>query len=71
MSVIKVPETDSVEWRCAACGEDLVRKPVELEYLNSQFNVELPVCARCNMVLIPESLALGKMHQVEQLLEDK
>jgi hypothetical protein len=28
-------------------------------------------CARCHRVLIPEALALGRMHQVEQLLEDK
>ncbi|WP_018123344.1 DVU_1557 family redox protein [Desulfovibrio oxyclinae] len=71
MSVIKVPEIDSVDWSCAACGEELVRRPVELEYLDSQFTVELPVCPQCNMVLIPKALALGKMHQVEQLLEDK
>jgi hypothetical protein len=45
--------------------------PVELEYLGSLFNVELPACPGCGMVLIPESLALGKMNQVEHLLEDK
>jgi hypothetical protein len=33
--------------------------------------VELPTCPKCGYVLIPEQLALGKMHQVEQLLEDK
>jgi hypothetical protein len=49
----------------------MVMKPVELTYLNSQFNVELPTCPKCGYVLIPEQLALGKMHQVEQLLEDK
>lgn len=69
--VIKVLEADSVEWECAACGEALVGKPVELEYLDSLFNVELPVCPKCNMVLIPENLAMGKMLEVEQLLEDK
>ncbi|MBG0789883.1 MAG: DNA-binding protein [Desulfovibrionaceae bacterium] len=71
MSVIKVPEADAAGWRCAACGEELVPRAVELEYLDSVFNVELPACPRCGMVFIPESLALGKMNQVERLLEDK
>jgi len=71
MSVIKVPEADAAGWRCAACDEPLVMRPVELEYLDSLFNVELPACPRCHHVLIPEALALGKMHQVERLLEDK
>ena len=71
MSVIKVPEADAAGWRCAACDVDLVYKAVELEYLDSLFNVELPVCPRCNMVFISETLAGGKMSQVEHLLEDK
>ncbi|AMK12082.1 DVU_1557 family redox protein [Pseudodesulfovibrio indicus] len=71
MSVIKVPEADAAGWRCAACDEPMSMKPVELEYLESLFKVELPVCAKCGYVLIPEGLAGGKMHQVEQLLEDK
>jgi hypothetical protein len=44
---------------------------VELVYLKSNFSVELPVCPKCGFVLIPESLALEKMAEVEQLLEDK
>ena len=71
MSVINVPEADAAGWRCAGCDEELVSLPVELEYLGSQFNVALPSCPKCHFVLIPENLALGKMHQVEQLLEDK
>ncbi|WP_319466292.1 DVU_1557 family redox protein [uncultured Pseudodesulfovibrio sp.] len=71
MSVIKVPEADAAGWKCATCDEELVSRPVELEYLDSLFNVELPTCQKCGMVLIPENLALGKMNQVEHLLEDK
>ena len=71
MSVIKVPEADAAGWRCAACDEELALKAVELEYLDSLFTVELPACPHCGMVLIPEGLALGKMSQVEHLLEDK
>jgi len=71
MSVIKVPEADAAAWQCAICNEKLVPRAVELEYLDSLFNVELPTCPKCGLVLIPEGLALGKMHSVEQLLEDK
>ena len=71
MSVIQVPEADASGWKCAQCNQPLELKPVELEYLDSLFNVELPACPQCNMVLIPEALALGKMNQVEHLLEDK
>jgi hypothetical protein len=31
----------------------------------------LPRCPRCGLVFIPEELALGKMAEVEKLLEDK
>ena len=71
MSVIKLPDVDGAGWRCAACDEAMVLRPCELEYLDSLFNVELPVCPKCGYVLIPESVATGKMFQVEQLLEDK
>jgi len=33
--------------------------------------VELPACAVCGLVLVPEALALGKMLEVEKILEDK
>ena len=69
--VIKVPGAEADGWKCGRCDEPLVMKPVELTYLESLFNVELPVCPTCGYVLVPEGLALGKMHQVEQLLEDK
>ena len=71
MSVIKVPEAEASGWQCAKCHKELAMLPVELEYLDSLFNVELPTCPSCGFVLIPEGLALGKMYQVEQLLEDK
>jgi hypothetical protein len=71
MSMIKVPGTGADGWRCGPCDADMVMKAVDLTYLNSRFIVELPVCPECGYVFIPESLATGKMHQVEQLLEDK
>lgn len=71
MSVIRVPEADVSGWKCADCGAELKLRPVELEYLDSLFNVELPACPDCGLVLIPEDLAMGKMGEVERLLEDK
>lgn len=71
MSIIKILQDDYSDWSCRACGEPLAPGPVELEYLGSTFNVELPRCTACGLVLIPEELALTKMAEVEQLLEDK
>lgn len=71
MSTMKVLDRDYSDWVCACCGQPLQPAPVELEYMESLFNVELPCCTGCGMVLIPEDLALGKMAEVERLLEDK
>ncbi|NJB66465.1 putative RNA-binding Zn-ribbon protein involved in translation (DUF1610 family) [Desulfobaculum xiamenense] len=71
MSTLKVLSEDFSNWTCEACGETLVPRPVTLDYLESRFRVELPACPRCGLVLVPESLALGKMAEVERLLEDK
>ncbi len=71
MSTMKVLDKDYSCWVCARCNEPLQPAPVELEYMESLFNVELPICTGCGFVLIPEDLALGKMADVESLLEDK
>jgi hypothetical protein len=44
---------------------------VNLTYLGSMFSVNLLRCPRCSQVFIPEDLAMGKMAEAEQLLEDK
>lgn len=71
MSTIRVPEADVTGWKCTQCDEELVMQARDLEYMDSRFNVELPTCPSCGLVLIPEALALGKMLEVEKLLEDK
>jgi hypothetical protein len=66
------PMSDAdVDWVCARCGEALTLGEVEIAYLGSAFPVELWHCKRCGLVLIPEELALGRMHEVEKMLEDK
>ncbi len=68
MSLSFVPETS---WRCGKCAAALTPSKVDIHYLGNTFTVELLTCAVCGMVLIPEDLAVGKMFEVEQLLEDK
>ena len=60
-----------MNWTCAPCGEPLQPGMVDLHYMENVFKVELPICPKCGAVLISEELALGKMLEVEQLLEDK
>ena len=71
MSTLKVLDEDFSSWKCSACGQKLQPTPIDLEYLDSRFKVELPACPDCGLVLIPEELAMGKMAEVEQMLEDK
>ncbi len=65
------PRPEDLVWRCAQCGEAMAPAKVTLEYLGNQFTAELPRCPTCGLVYISEELALGKMAEVEQLLEDK
>jgi ribosomal protein S27AE len=65
------PRPEDLAWRCQRCGEAMVPAPVTLEYLGNQFTADLPRCPQCGLVYISEELALGKMAEVEQLLEDK
>jgi rubredoxin len=62
---------ESEDWLCAKCGVPLEMGKVEVGYMRSKYPVDLPRCPRCGLVFIPEELALGKMAEVEKLLEDK
>ena len=62
---------DEGDWRCAACDVPLQVSKVEVAYLGSAFPVDLAKCPSCGLVYIPEELALGRMLDVEQQLEDK
>lgn len=71
MKVVRVPEAAVTGWKCAACACELTPQAVKMQYMEGIFEVELLGCPRCGLVLVPEPLATGKMHQVEMLLEDK
>lgn len=61
----------SCGWQCGKCEADLQRLPVDIAYMGSNFQVELPRCPNCGFTYIPPELALGKMRDVEKILEDK
>ncbi|HCL80184.1 MAG TPA: hypothetical protein DIC53_09490 [Synergistaceae bacterium] len=56
---------------CTRCRCPLEPTKTEITYLGSVFTVDLPACPSCGMVLVPEELAMGKMLDVEKILEDK
>ena len=56
---------------CARCEIKMSLGQVTVSYLGSEFPVELLKCPVCGTVFVPEDLAIGKMLQVEQALEDK
>jgi ribosomal protein S27E len=59
------------KWRCRMCGEELKNTQAICEYMQRSFSEELLRCPKCGQVLITSSLADGKMHEVEEMLEDK
>jgi DNA-directed RNA polymerase subunit RPC12/RpoP len=61
----------TASWLCARCNKELIKKKVKLNYLKKDFEHELMCCPDCGEVFIGESLALGKMLEVERSLEDK
>ena len=56
---------------CGKCQQLLTLGKVTATYMNNSFQVDLLRCPACGLVYVPEGLALGKMLQVEQALEDK
>ena len=62
---------EDLTWNCSKCNVNLVVGPATLSYMGSRMTADLPQCPTCGFVLISEELALGKMAEVEQVLEDK
>ena len=64
-------ETAESPWHCAKCDRPLELETIVVCYLKHDFPVNMLKCPTCGFVLVEEELALGKMAEVEQLLEDK
>lgn len=63
---------DDVEsYTCEKCQVPLQKGRVVLKYMGNDFPIEMPKCPVCGNCYIPEALAVGKILQVEQALEDK
>ena len=62
---------EDLKWLCGKCKVPLAPAAVTVEYLGNEFTAELPKCPQCGMVLVSQEVALGKMAEVEQILEDK
>jgi hypothetical protein len=65
------PDPNKPEWICGKCGTPLEIAQVNVTYLGSGYPVDLWVCKTCKRPLVPVDLALGKMLEVEKLMEDK
>ena len=57
--------------QCLKCDIPLQTRKVDIGYLGSKFPVDLLQCPQCGQAFVPEDLALGKMAEVEKILEDK
>jgi len=66
-----VDPADKDAWECGRCGVALQISKVTVSYLGNAFPVDLLKCPSCGQVFVPEALALGKMLEVEKMLEDK
>ena len=62
---------DDPSLQCLKCDMPLQMGKVNIAYLGSMFPVDLLQCPQCGQGFIPEDLALGKMAEVEKILEDK
>ena len=65
-----IPAEEAARWRCA-CGGTLAMAKVAFAYMKGNFEVELPACSDCGLVLLSAELAEGKMAEAERILEDK
>lgn len=56
---------------CDKCKVEMVELDVDFSYLNRSFRHKVPRCPVCGQVFIPEELAMGRMSEVEKMLEEK
>ncbi|OPY68053.1 MAG: hypothetical protein A4E63_02108 [Syntrophorhabdus sp. PtaU1.Bin050] len=59
------------EWVCATCGTELEQGKAQIRYVGCTFSIDVLVCRQCDLVLITEDMAIGKIAEAEKVLEDK
>ena len=57
--------------KCCQCNVELELKKTTFTYLENEMYHPILRCPKCGQAFIPESLATGKIAQVERVLEDK
>jgi len=62
---------DSSRLVCYRCGIPLELSEAKFSYLKHEFTHTVLRCPVCRHLYIPESLAVGRMSEVETMLEDK
>jgi hypothetical protein len=62
---------DQKEWTCARCGIDLELAKVQITYVGCSFTIDALRCPQCQLVLVTEDMAVGKLAEAERVLEDK
>jgi CYTH domain-containing protein len=56
---------------CGRCNKKLEQGKVQIRYLGKVFAIDVFKCPSCGMVMVTEEIAMGKIAEAEQLLEDK
>jgi hypothetical protein len=56
---------------CQACQLELQPQKTDFTYLDHTFYADMLKCPGCGQVFIPESLAKGRIAEVEMQMEDK
>ncbi|MDR9788203.1 MAG: hypothetical protein RJR37_13325 [Peptococcaceae bacterium MAG4] len=59
------------EWQCYKCKVPIKPSKARISYMGNEFSMELPRCPQCGLSLVPEELAIRKLLEIEQTLEDK
>lgn len=58
-------------WTCNKCKVALEPGKAHITYMKSTISAELLTCPICKEIFVPEDLAMGKMLEVEKMLEEK
>ncbi len=66
---MEISNTENI--MCAKCQLPLEPDKIILTYMRSTFPTKLLRCPKCGQCYIPKELALGKMAEVEETLEEK
>ncbi|OPZ75520.1 MAG: hypothetical protein BWY80_00116 [Firmicutes bacterium ADurb.Bin456] len=64
-------KAEKQDWQCHRCKIPMNPGKVKITYMGNDFTIELLKCTQCGLVFVPEDMAIRKMLEVEQSLEDK